>query len=87
MIRQTSILAYDYIKKTGKPVSDQMLYLDLLQTIGQPSTDREVAMFGGVDVMRMERRRNELVKEGIVVSVGVRRCNVSNRLCHIWWFA
>lgn len=86
MMRQTSILSYADVKESGQAATDKKLYLCLLGSLGRPSTDREVALFGGVDVMRMERRRNELMKEGIVVSVGVRKCTVSNRSAHVWWF-
>jgi len=87
MIRQTSILAYREIKKDGVVDTDKQIYMEILRAMGCPSTDREVAAFGKIsDMMRMERRRNDLVHEGLIQDAGIRKCSISKRLCHTWWF-
>jgi len=87
IIRQTSLWAYHDIQDDGTVETDQQLYVSLLRALGVPSTDREVAAYGNVDVMRVERRRNDLMHEGLIIDMGIRKCGISDRLCHVWWFS
>jgi len=63
-------------------------YLEQLEDLGRPSTDWEVTFHAGrADPNYFRPRRNELVKLGYIQDTGVRTCNVTGKMAHVWWFA
>ena len=86
MIRQTSLLSYkDILPELSQRYQE---YLVALRGVGHPATDQEVSRYAGKsDPNYFRPRRNELVKQGLIVEVGKRRCSVSGKTSLTWWFA
>ena len=85
MIRQTSLLSYrDVLPQLSERYVE---YLDALREIGHPATDQEVSRFAGHgDPNYFRPRRNELVKQGLLVECEARKCSVSGKTALTWWF-
>lgn len=86
MIRQTSLMAYEDILPELSVRHQE--YIKKLKEIGHPATDQEVSRFAGhSDPNYFRPRRNELVKQGVIIEVGKRVCSVSGKTALVWWFA
>ena len=84
MMRQTSLLAYDEINKTGKVGHRHELILRLMRD-GYSRTDWEITKALGYDDPNMVRpRRNELVRMGLLREDGKTMCAVTRKTVITW---
>jgi hypothetical protein len=83
-VQDTSIVSYITLMAEGKIGADQELVLRFMAD-HQLLTDREIARdMGFDDPNKIRPRRNELVRIGVVVANGKRKCTVSGKLAYVW---
>lgn len=86
MVRQTSIDVFHKIKDQGLVGRMQFLVYEIIFEKG-PMTGGEVVaiLTGGRGITSQARSRiNELVKVGLVVEVGKRKCSVTGQVALLW---
>jgi len=72
VIRQTTILAYDHIKKEGFAERQNIMILNLLRSVEGGLTRQEVSDLLGLRLCAVCGRIKELMKEGAVFEDGTR---------------
>jgi len=83
MIQQTSLDAFQELKDKGLLGKRQSQILEVLEMIG-PATNMEIAESTGWSINRVTPRIYELRKEGFVVPVERRPCNITGNEAHTW---
>lgn len=81
-IRQTSILSY--IELSKEDLGKKQLQVYKFISSYPKCSDREIMKGTGLEINCVCGRRNELVKMGYVVDVGVKYDEQTNRLVTIW---
>lgn len=83
-VRQTSLEAYRKISESNKDHVMQRKVFNALISLRQ-ATDSEISFYLMYsDPNKIRPRRNELVKKGIVKSIGKRVCEITGRECILW---
>ncbi len=83
MIQDTSLEIY--LKKVYPNLNArQRVVLHYLRNVGTARTNEEILTALGVPINHITGRANELVKKGLVVDVGRRRCEVTGHNVHAW---
>jgi len=81
-MRQTSLLAFREIKPKRHTAHEAII--NLLEITVRPPSNSEIAKSLGWSINRVTPRVNELVKKGLVVDAGKRKCTVTGMLVHVW---
>jgi len=80
MIRETSRLAYDELKLSGKELTHKQHILKVLKDKNMPMSRRELSAITGIEISGIAGRVNSLIKENKVVEHDTRRkCFISNK--------
>ena len=80
-VQQTSIESYRGLKPIGDRCQTTLVFIHAYPN----STDYELATFMGHEDPNIVRpRRNELVKMGLVVCSGKRKCTITQKMSLIW---
>lgn len=86
-VKDTSLLSFVELNIEGKIKGRQLEYLKALASYGKPATDLELTKFvGKADPNYFRPRRNELVKDLMIIAISKRKCNISNKLVYSWYF-
>lgn len=80
-VRDTSLQSY---RELRPELGDRQLVVLRLISKFPECTDLELASKISKDANFIRPRRNELVKLGLVVSKGKRKCKVSERTSYVW---
>lgn len=91
MVRQTSLMAYYDIKKSGELNKMQDLVYRCIR-FNPDLTDKEASRITGLDINCHVPRRNELCKSYIeekgkyfeVVCSGIRECTITGKKARVW---
>ncbi len=71
MVQQTSLLAFQEIKKDlGKRQKKVLAVLEQLKQLGGSATDKQLSTYLHWPINCITPRRNELVKKGLIVTKG-----------------
>lgn len=84
MIQQTSILAYTEVCKTKYALKKVNEYLKALSTFTPGASDRDVSKLLGWDPGRVSARRNEAIKDDMVMEYGRKLDNNTNKTVIVW---
>ena len=79
MVRNTSTLAYNDLKITGKEQTHKEHILRVLKDKNEPMSRRELSAITGIEVSGIAGRVNSLIKENKVVETEARKCLISNK--------
>jgi hypothetical protein len=86
-IQETSKMALDELKESGKLESLQQEYADTLWDKGVPSSDNEINFKAGYyPDDKFAPRRRELEKKGYLVRCNKGTCSVTGKLVNKFWF-
>lgn len=69
-MKDTSLEAYNHLVKNNKLSPARKCVLEVFENIGEPLTDKDVAMALDWPINRVTGRRGELVKAGILAEAG-----------------
>jgi DNA-binding MarR family transcriptional regulator len=83
MVRDTSIIAYDELKKENKIEAQRQAVLEELSQV-EPKSDREVSVILMIAPSTVSARRNELWDDGLVEPIERVRDELTGRLVWTW---
>jgi len=79
-VKETSIIAYREINKTGKPLSQKERILNSMADLANYSLRELKRKVGGIEMPSICARVNSLKKEGKVLETKRRKCSISGKL-------
>jgi len=83
-IKDTSLMAYTSIREDGSVGAMQEKVLNFIK-YNPDLTDSEITYrLGYSDRNKIRPRRNELMKKGVVVPSGKKKCSISKRMAYTW---
>ena len=80
MIAQTSLLAYDELKKNPIHMGQQQTKVYECVKQGLLLNDKMISKITGLPINVVTPRRNELVKSGILIEKQIMRCPITKKL-------
>jgi len=83
MVRQTSIQAYDGLRRSRKLCKQQKQVYDYLLAF-PGSSDKEISRGTGLPINSVTGRRNELLKLGLVRGEKIKVCQYTGRKVYAW---
>ncbi len=84
MVRETSMICYKELVELGK-INERCQQVYSYISKHPSETDTEIARgLGFDDPNKVRPRRKDLYDMGLVVECELRKCSVTNKLCHTW---
>lgn len=88
IVRQTSLEAYDIVGHLGHKQKKVLAIIHKHSRFKDFLTDREIAReLGFMDPNKVRPRRHELMKLGLIVEEGTKKCTVTGRTAITWKIA
>ena len=82
-IRDTSLLAYESLKESGKLGNQEAIVYNCI--LNNPNiTDKEISLKTKININAVTGRRNGLVKKGLITDNGKRYCSITGHLVYQW---
>lgn len=78
-MRDTSLLAYDELRASGRQMTQAQQIYRLLNNSGSAMSLREIARRLRLDTSSVSGRVNDLKKDGLVLEVERRKCSISGK--------
>ena len=82
-IRDTSLLAYQNLKESGKLGNQEAVVYNCI-LINPNITDKEISIKTKININAVTGRRNGLVKKKLVTDNGKRNCKITGSLVYQW---
>ena len=82
-IRDTSLLAYNELKESGKLGNQEAVVYNCILT-NPNTTDKEISIKTKININAVTGRRNGLVKKNLIKDNGKRRCSITGKLAYQW---
>jgi hypothetical protein len=85
-VADTSKDSYKEIVESNMVSNRQQEYLDMLNSLNEPSTDQEVTKAAGYgDPNYFRPRRKELYDNGFILRGMKRKCRITGRIVYTWY--
>ena len=79
MIRETSRVAYEDLKMSGKRLTQKERIVRLLKKKETPMSRKEISVMTGMEINAVSGRVNDLLKEGKLKEAKSRKCFISRK--------